>query len=219
MVNVKNKNQKGEYMDRKENNSVVEDRLEIGSCYVTQLVSGSFLSGILISKGEQLTKEGVQTFFRFMISDDRVIDLNKKEMLSINLLRSSDENKRRNLKEFESKYGAKCFDGNGEILSNSAILGNVIIGKNIWDNVLEKEKSIFVEYLELSEDDIVEILNLCVGYQRENKKLHNKKQDVLIALNEFLKKCNDVKEMFPQFTSVYEWIFRESGIEKLVKVI
>ena len=131
-------------------------------------------------------------------------------MLSINLLRSSDENKRRNLKEFESKYGAKCFDGNGEILSNSAILGNVIIGKNIWDNVLEKEKSIFIEYLELSEDDIVEILNLCVGY---------KKQDVLIALNEFLKKCNDVKEMFPQFTSVYEWIFRESGIEKLVKAI
>ena len=66
MVNVKNKNQKGEYMDRKENNSVVEDRLEIGSCYVTQLVSGSFLSGILIYKGEQLTKEGVQTFFRFI---------------------------------------------------------------------------------------------------------------------------------------------------------
>lgn len=143
--------------------------------------------------------------------------LNKKEMLSINLLCSSDENKRRNLKEFETKYGAKCFDENGEILSNSAILGNVIIDKNIWDNVLEK--SIFIEYLELSEYDIVEILNLCVGYQRENKKLHNKKQDVLIALNEFLKKCDDVKEMFPQFTGVYEWIFRESGIEKLVKAI
>lgn len=213
--------------DNSNENSIVKDNIdfentEIGQAYIIQLKTGSIISGALISKNEFLKGNKTVRAYTIAFNNSKVIDLEESEIDRMDLVEHYNENHKsvlEYLKEFQKRHNVKCFNDKGEVLSSSTILGEVVVGKKLWDDLLEEEKREFIGNLRLSAEDIVEVINATVDYMRENAKLHENKMRVLDASVDFFERYNAGKKAYPHLEKVYEFLYKESGIEDLIKAI
>ncbi len=161
--------------------------IQIGQAYIMQLTSGAILSGGLISKYESLNNNGeIVRMYSFAVTNSQIIDIRVDEVDKIDLVESYNQNRSKNileyLKEFQEKhkkYKINCFDSDGEPLSNSVILGEILVGTKLWDKLPEEEKEQFVEKLRLSTDDIVELINVYEKTLEINHKMHDERMKIL----------------------------------------
>lgn len=178
--------------DNSKENSIINHYIDyrdmqIGQAYIMQLTSGTILSGGLISKYESLNNNGeIVRMYSFAVTNSQIIDIRVDEVDKIDLVESYNQNRSKNilkyLKEFQEKhkkYKINCFDSDGEPLSNSVILGEILVGTKLWDKLPEEEKEQFVEKLRLSTDDIVELINVYEKTLEINHKMHDERMKIL----------------------------------------
>lgn len=197
---------------------IVDENLEVKKFYAIQLESGAFISGMLVAKNEQIINEEIKKSYRIAFGNSIFVDLYEDEIVSINLIQPS-QDREEYFAEFELEHNVQCLDDKDQLLDNDVILGNVIYGKEIWDKLSETEKKEFISQLYLSSKDVVNLMNILMNYKKENKKLHNKKKEMQNVALDFLNKYSVVKETFPSLTKVIDFIYKESGIEKMIMAI
>lgn len=197
---------------------IVDENLEVKKFYAIQLESGGFISGMLVAKNEQIINEKVKKSYRIAFGNSLFVDLYEDEIVSINLVQPS-QDREEYFAEFELGYKVQCLDDKDQLLDNDVILGNVIYGKEIWDKLSETEKKEFISQLHLSSKDVVSLINILMDYKKENKKLYDKKKEMQNVALDFLNKYSVVKETVPSLTKVIDFIYKESGIEKMIMAI
>lgn len=211
----------GEYMDKSKieqsDNNIKED-LEIKKFYAIQLESGAFISGMLVAKNEQIINEEVKKSYRIVFGNAKHIDLYEDEILSINLIQPG-QDREEYFAEFELEHNVQCLDDKDQMLNNDVILGNIIYRKEMWDSLTESEKKEFISQLQLCPEEIVDLINILVDYKNENKKLYVKREKMQNAALDFMNKYEVVKETFPSLTKAIEFLYKESGIEKIIMAI
>lgn len=200
-----------------ENKSSVEKELELKKFYMVSLESSAVISGMLIAKNEQLIDGEAKSNYRFLFGKGKYADLCEDEITSIQLI---DPNVR---KEFfagiQAQYDVQCLDDEDNVLPSDRIIGNFLFDKEAWDTLHEEEKKDLVFMLQLSPDEIVEFLNILLDYKNENEKLHEKREAVMNAAIEFLDRYEKIKGMFPSLKEVAKFIYKESGIEKIIMAV
>lgn len=178
---------------------------------------GGVVIGQLVMQGEVALQENeVQKVYKICIIGNEYIDLYEKEIISIEPLLMS--NKGEYLKDFEKRYGIKCFDNEGKVLSNSIIMGN-IISKDKWDTLMESEKEEFVKCISFSNEDIVEILNVLIDYKHDAQKMHIKRKETLDNGLAVLRNYDEIKRRIPEGAVYYDFLYKQLGLDKLIKNI
>lgn len=197
--------------------SMTDKKLELKKFYMVSLESNAVISGMLIAKNEQLIDGEVKSNYRFLFGKGKYVDLYEDEITSIQLI---DPNVR---KEFfagiQAQYDVQCLDDEDNVLPSDRIIGNFLFDKEAWDTLHEEEKKDLVFMLQLSPDEIVEFLNILLDYKNENEKLHEKREAVMNAAIEFLDRYEKIKGMFPSLKEVAKFIYKESGIEKIIMAV
>lgn len=215
--------------DNSKENSIIDhyidyEDMQIGQAYIMQLTSGAILSGGLISKYESLNNNGeIVRMYSFAVTNSQIIDIRVDEVDKIDLVESYNQNRSKNileyLKEFQGKHKVKCFNEDGELLSNSTILGEVIIGKKVWDGLPEEEKKEFIKKIDLTVDNIIEVINVCVKYMKENARMHEDRLRILNEAVKLMERYKRVENLYPYIDKKYEAFFNDLHISELFNVI
>lgn len=204
------------------NGTVDFENAKIGKTYIMELTSGAIISGGLVSKYEFLKDGSVVQAYAIAFNSSKLIDIQVDEIERMDLVEHHNErhkNVLEYLEEFQEKHKVKCFDEDGDLLSNSTILGEAIIGKKVWDDLQDEEKKEFIEKVDLTVDNIVEIMNVCVKYIKENNRMH---EDRLRVLNEAVKlmdRYKEAQEKYPHIDKIYEVFFNDLRISELLNAI
>lgn len=196
------------------------ENMEIGETYAVKLVSGVVVSGILVSRFETLTKDGVVKSYRIAFNHSKFIDLEEDEIDFISTLDELNEyysDKTEYFKNFEKKYNIICFDRDGKLLPNATILSDVI-DKKLWDELLEKEKREFLLQLEINIKDIVEIINVYVDCLREEAKLHEDMLRVSEEKEQLLEKFKKIDKLYPNLDKIDDLFYKDLGISNLINL-
>lgn len=201
-------------MERNKNNQL----LKLGEICMLKLTSGAVISGVLIGKAENVIKDKIEVCYRFVISRRQHIDLLEDEIEQV-MYSSGQLEKIEYFKEFEKKYGVKCFDSDDTLLPASVIMGDVLIGNDVWDKLTETEGIEYISKLELEDKDVVELIKACVMIRKENEKLYKDKEKILNATLELTEKYREYTSTNSYAESIYELIFKELGIGKFIKEI
>lgn len=204
-------------MEKNENSVRLFENLEMGRTYTIQLSSGALISGALAARYEYLTEDSVQKLYRIAFGNSKFVDITEEEIESIELVKSH-KTVLEYFKKFRENHVVNCLDDKGKLLSNSVILGK-IMDKNVWDNLLEEEKKEFLEYLQLSKKDEVEIINVCMDYKEEIEKFRKKRLNALDAVIEFLEKYNDMKNIYPGFEKMIRVLYKDMNIQEWIDSI
>ena len=125
------------------NGTVDFENAKIGKTYIMELTSGAIISGGLVSKYEFLKDGLVVQAYTIAFNNSKVIDIQVDEIERMDLVEHHNEKHKsvlEYLEEFQEKHKVKCFNEDGELLSNSTILGETIIGKKVWDDLQDEEK-------------------------------------------------------------------------------
>lgn len=198
-------------------NSVAEKELELKKFYMVSLEAGTVISGMLIAKNEHLIDGEPKRSYRFLFGKEKYADLYEDEITSIQLI---DPNIR---KEFfagiQAQYDVQCLDDEDNVLPSDRIIGNFLFDKEAWDNLHEEEKKDLVFMLQLSPDEIVEILNVIIDYKNENKKLYDQRKSTLDAVLDFMNNFDEIKDTIPLFSGVAGYLYKKSGIDTLINTI
>lgn len=192
--------------------------IKLGDVYVFQLATGAVVTGVLIGTSENLIGDKVQRYYRLALNESKYINFVENEIVNIHTVEIP-EDKSGYFKDFESKHGVKCFDGDDNLLPASVIMGNSLIGENVWDKLTETERIEFVEQIDLEPENVVELINV---YADERKKCGELRSKRIQLLSKHLKLINNrekIKSMFPELRSVYDTLYRELGIEELLQEI
>lgn len=207
------KNKKSKDTKLKENN------LQIGEPYIVNIKSGSNFTGVLIAKCENL-KEDNETImiYRFFLGGERAryIDLYETDIQQINEIVES--NTEEYFQEFHDKYGVKCFN-DGELLSASFILRNVIFKNGLWDGLSQEEKEELMNHLRLDAKDVIDLTTALISCKKENEKMHNEKLKILDATTELMHKYDAVKKVFTDTRDSYNVFFNMLGMDQFIKEI
>ncbi len=164
-----------------------------------------------------LNQEGKEENIYRICVGERVVDIYEHEITDIIVL-SEITDKKSFLEEIEEKHDIKCFDKDGEMLSNSIIMAK-IMEKNIWDELTEEEKKEFVENISFSKEDMVEMINVLFDLKYENQKMHDKRVTVLDNALDVADKFKLIKECAPWSVACCDLVYKEFGIEKLINSI
>lgn len=204
------------------NETVNFESAEIGKTYIMELISGAIISGGLISKYEFLKDGTIVQAYTIAFNNSKVIDIEVDEIERMDLGEHHNKKHKSVLKyfeEFQKNHKVKCFNENGELLPNSTILGEAIIGKKLWDNLQDEEKKEFIDKIDLTVENIVEVINVCTKYMKENGRMH---EDRLRILNESVKlmdRYKRVENLYPHIEKIYEVFFNDLRISELINAI
>lgn len=211
-------------MDRNENieDSIVEfGQMEIGQAYSIRLVSGSIIFGVLAVKSEYLSdKNEIVKVHRIAFGNSKFLDLQEDDVEQINSFKDFNENHKGQteyFKDFEKKYGVICTDCNDKLLSNSTIL-NEVIDKNLWDELLEKEKEEFLFQLDVNINDMVEVINAYVDCVREKVKFQENILKISEETVELLEKFKKVDKLYPNLYKIYDFFYKDLRISNLINL-
>lgn len=218
-------------MDRNDNNSesniinhyIGYENMEIGHAYIMQLKTGAIISGGLVSKYEFLDVNCAEIIraYTFMLTNSKTIDFKESEIETIDLIQHYNENHKsvlQYLEEFQKKHKVKCFNDEGR-LSNSTILGNVLIREKVWEKLPVEEKKEFVEKLRLTSDNIIEIADVCAKSLKENNRLHDDRLRMLDESVKLMDRYKEVQEKYQDINKIYELFFDDLRIEDFLKAI
>lgn len=204
------------------NGTVNFENAEIGKAYIMELISGAIISGCLVSKYEFLKENGLVQAFTIAFNNHKTVDIQIDEISRMDLVEHHNENHKsvlEYLKDFQEKHKVKCFDENGELLSNSTILGEAVIGKKIWDDLQEKEKNEFIEKVGLTVENIVEVINTSVKYMKENSRLHESRLRMLDEATKLMDRYKEAQEKYQNINKIYEVFFNDLRIRELLNAI
>lgn len=192
--------------------------LKLGEIYMLKLTSGTIVSGILVGESENVIKDKIEVCYRLVITRTQHIDLSEDEIEQV-MYSSGQLEKIEYFKEFEKKYGVKCFDSDDTLLPASVIMGDALIRKNIWDKLTETERIECIIRLELEDKDVVELVNVYTDERKRCKELHDKKMKLLDISMKCMNNFEKLKDMFPEMKSAYNLIYNELGIQKIIEEI
>ena len=190
------------------NGTVNFENAEIGKTYIMELTSGAIISGGLVSKYEFLKDGSVVQAYTIAFNNSKVIDIQVDEIERMDLVEHHNE-----------KHKVKCFNEDGELLSNSTILGETIIGKKVWDDLQDEEKKEFIEKVDLTVNDIVEIINVCIKYIKENSRMHDARLRMLDEAVRLMDRYKEAQEKYPHIDKIYEVFFNDLRISELLNAI
>ena len=74
-------------------------------------------------------------------------------------------------RKFQRIYGIKCFNKEGELLSASKILRNLIYMDNTWSKLTKRKRRELIQYLHFSNEDIWDMIEMFGVQKRNNYKL------------------------------------------------
>lgn len=192
--------------------------LKLGEIYMLKLTSGTIVSGILVGESENVIKDKIEVCYRLVITRTQHIDLSEDEIEQV-MYSSGQLEKIEYFKEFEKKYGVKCFDSDDTLLPASVIMGDALIRKNIWDKLIETERIECIIRLELEDKDVVELVNVYTDERKRCKELHDMKMKLLDISMKCMNNFEKLKDMFPEMKSAYNLIYNELGIQKIIEEI
>ena len=204
------------------NGTVNFENAEIGKTYIMELTSGAIISGGLVSKYEFLKDGAIVQAYTIAFNNSKVIDIQVDEIGRMDLVEHHNEKHKsvlEYLEEFQEKHKVKCFDEDGELLSNSTILGEAVIGKKVWDDLQDEEKIEFVEKIDLTVNDIIEIINVFVKFMKENSRMHDARLRMLDEAMKLMNRYNEVQEKYPHIDKIYEVFFNDLRISELLNAI
>ena len=204
------------------NGTVNFENAEIGKTYIMELTSGAIISGGLVSKYEVLKEGSVVQAYTIAFNNSKVIDIQVDEIERMDLVEHHNEKHKsvlEYLEEFQEKHKVKCFNEDGELLSNSTILGETIIGKKVWDDLQDEEKKEFIEKVDLTVNDIVEIINVCIKYIKENSRMHDARLRMLDEAVRLMDRYKEAQEKYPHIDKIYEVFFNDLRISELLNAI
>lgn len=211
-------------MDRNEiiEDSIVEfSQMEIGQAYSIRLVSGSIIFGVLAVKSEYLSdKNEIVKVHRIAFGNSKFLDLQEDDIEQINSFKDFNENHKGQteyFKGFEKKYGVICFDCNDKLLSNATIL-NEVIDKNLWDELLEREKEEFLFQLDVNINDMVEVINAYVDCVREKVKFQENILKISEETVELLEKLKKIDKLYPNLDKIYDFFYKDLRISNLINL-
>ncbi len=205
---------------------VTYENMEIGRAYILQLKTGGIISGALVTKYEfwDCNCAEIIRAYTFAINKSKIIDFTENEIETIDLISHYNEQRHKSVLEYleksQERHDIKCFNDEGR-LSNSTLLGEVVVGKKLWDRLSEEEKKEFVEKLKLRTDDIVEVINVCAKTLKENGRLHDEKLKVLDEAVNLIERFKKVEKRFPDFKSVekmYDFFYKDLMISDLINL-
>lgn len=191
--------------------------LKLGEVCVFQLATGAVVTGVLIGMSENLVQDTVQKYYRLALNESKYIDFVENEVVDI---RTVDEtpDKIGYFKEFESKHGVKCFDGDGECLSGSNILRNITC-TDAWETLSDTEKQELMQYLFFDKEEIFDIIEAYMLLKKENKKLHDDKVRILDEVLELMENYNKYTSAATYAKNIHDLLFKEIGFEKFINII
>lgn len=192
--------------------------LKLGEIYMLKLTSGTIVSGVLVGRAENVIKDKIEVCYRLVITRTQHIDLSEDEIEQV-MYSSGQLEKIEYFKEFEKKYGVKCFDSDDNLLPPSVIMGNSLIRGNVWDKLSETERIEFISKLELESKNIVELVNVYADERKRYQELHDKRMKLLDISMKCMNNFEKLKDMFPDTKSAYNLIYKELGIEKILEEI
>lgn len=211
-------------MDRNEiiEDSIVEfSQMEIGQAYSIRLVSGSIIFGVLAVKTEYLSdKSEIVKVHRIAFGNSKFLDLQEDDIEQINSFKDFSESHKGQIeyfKDFEKKYGVICTDCNDKLLSNATIL-NEVIDKNLWDELLEREKKEFLFQLDVNINDMVEVINAYVDCVREKVKFQENILEISEETVELLEKLKKIDKLYPNLDKIYDFFYKDLRISNLINL-
>lgn len=216
-------------MDRNDNNKsnivnhyIDYENMTIGQTYIMELKTGAIISGGLVSKYEFLNNDGrIARAYTIVFSNSKMIDIEESEINRLDLVDHYNENHKsvlHYLEEFQKKHKVKCFNDEGR-LSNSTILGNVLIRGKVWDKLPVEEKKEFVEKLRMTSDEIMEIVDICTKTLKENNRLHDARLRMLDESVRLMDRYKEAQEKYQNINKIYELLFDDLRIEDFLKAI
>lgn len=212
-------------MNKNENiiNEIVNfESAEIGKTYIIELTSGAIISGGLVSKYEFLKDGVIVQAYTIAFNNSKVIDIQVDEIERMDLVEHHNEKHKsvlEYLEEFQEKHKVKCFDEDGELLSNSTILGETVIDKKVWNALQDEEKKEFIEKVDLTVNDIIEIINVFVKYMMENGRMHEDRLRMLDEAVRLMDRYKEAQEKYPHIDKIYEVFFNDLRIGELLNAI
>lgn len=212
-------------MSKNENivNGIVNfEDVEIGKTYIMELISGAIISGGLVSKYEFLKDGAIVQAYTIAFNNSKVIDIQVDEIERMDLVEHHNEKHKsvlEYLEEFQEKHKVKCFNEDGELLSNSTILGETIIGKKVWDDLQDEEKKEFIEKVDLTIENVVEVINVCTKYMKENGRMHEDRIRILNEAVKLMDRYKEAQEKYPHIDKIYKVFFNDLRISELLNAI
>lgn len=158
----------------KDNNEIIKyEELEIGKPYAIILTSGAVISGVLFSKREDLQIGNVTREVGILFDDKTYVFLSICQITKIREIPADDtEDYFRN---FQRIYGIKCFNKEGELLSASKILRNLIYTDNTWSKLTKRKRRELIQYLHFNNEDIWDMIEAFLVQKLGNDKLQYKR--------------------------------------------
>lgn len=210
-------------MGKKENqknkeklNTVTNCDMEIGGYYLICLQSGTAVMGVVVSKGEQLTQNGKQKYYRVIFDNTKYIDLFDHDISQVYMI--DPLKKTEYLKEFGEEHNIKCFDENNKLLCDSAIISNVL-NKNLWESLSETEREEFIETVSPDTSCIIDLMDAYLIQKKEYERLYEKRMELLDSSLEFMRNFANCKNMSRDMEDVYNFFYNELGIRELIENI
>lgn len=169
------------------NETIKYEDLEIGKPYVVSLTSGAVISGILFSKREDLQNGNVVKEYGIMFDNATHVYLHECQIVNIREIPADDTEDY--FRKFQRIYGIKCFNKEGELLSASKILRNLIYTDNTWSKLTKRKRRELIQYLHFNNEDIWDMIEAFLAHKLGNDKLQYKR---LCEVE------NELKEVFAQ---------------------
>ena len=183
-----------------------------------RLKSGAVVSGVIVAKNNIEIKDRDVVVFRIQRTEGQSVDISADDIKEIRTIADPQEIKEYLTKEIEEKHNIKCFDSEGKLLPNTAIMANMV-DDYAWDELTENEKKHFLDAVSLSSEDIIGIINVLLDYKYENQKLHDKRVKALNKGAEAIQVYNDIIEKIPMGKIEYNFLYDQMKIEDLVNSI
>lgn len=162
-------------MSKNENNNeaIEYEDLEIGKPYVVSLTSGAVISGILFSKREDLQNGNVVKEYGIMFDNATQVYLCDCQIAKMREIPADDTEDY--FRKFQRIYGIKCFNKEGELLSASKILRNLIYTDNTWSKLTKRKRRELIQYLHFNNEDIWDMIEAFLVQKLGNDKLQYKR--------------------------------------------
>lgn len=202
----------------KDNNETVKyEELEIGKAYIVSLTSGAVISGVLLSKREDLQNGNVVKEIGLMFDSATQVYLCDCQIAKMREIPADDIEDY--FKKFQRIYGIKCFNKEGELLSASKILRNLIYMDNTWSKLTKRKRRELIQYLHFSNEDIWDMIEAFLEQRKENQRLQKYQLNALEAALKLSKNCQSLKNIKTYDRNMLNDVFEKIELEKLIDQI
>lgn len=195
----------------------IKRNIKLGEFVAISTKNGSAM-GILRASYSFINKDEKEEKIYKISIGEHILDIFEYEILDIVTLDDIQKKEDEYLADIEKKHDIKCFDADGKRLASSVIIANMI-DDYAWDELTEDEKKIFLKIINLSIEDITEIINVLLDYKYDNEDMHDKRIKALDKGIKAIQVYNDIIEKIPLGKTEYKFLYEQMKIEDLVNSI